>query len=374
MIRTTALTSLMLFAGTTTVCCAQTALDLARAAAEEFSSKSASKQKKLLQQLRAAAEDAQAPYFDALRASLEDVRASERLHSKSKLGKTKKARRRAPDADASWRLPASVTYRYGVARIEPVVRSGGRSQRQAAQRRATAELLLLGMLPDTDLVVADLQSRMDSDRSADAFMRFLELWRNGDESFYEALDRTAGTEDSVFFYDAMLGDYVSEFGKGKTEAAKQIAKSLDAAHDALHESFLAYRQYRAFREALALSMVLPPDVPLPAHLARYERKEQGLYSLRQQVTMMLAVHDYDPRPVAQLVSESAPPLPAPLWSGSYDPYPAWNALFQRAIPDMVEASGETTKFLEEAEQQRITRAEELRILARGVLGASGSRG
>ena len=255
-----------------------------------------------------------------------------------------------------------------------MIRSGGRSERQSAQRRATAELLLLGMLPETDLIVADLESRMDSERSADPFMRFLELWRNGDESFYEALDRTAGTKDSVFFYDAMLGDYVSEFGKGKSEASKQIARSLDAAHDALHESFLAYRQYRAFREALALSMVLPPDVPLPAHLARYERTAPGLYSLRQQATMMLALYDNDPRQVAQLVSGSAAPLPTPLWSGSYDPYPAWNALFQQAIPDMVEASGETTKFLEEAERQRVARAEQLRLLARGVLGAAGSRG
>jgi|GEM_PF-4940543 len=374
MIRTTALTAISLFAGPMTTCHAQTALDLAQGGIEAFTSKSAGSQKKLLTKMRAAADEAEGAHFDSMRALLADVRAAKRVHQKSKLGKTKKARKRAPDAIATWQLPTLVTYRYGLTCIEPVLQSGGRTAQQRAQRRAPAELLLLGMLPDADLIMADLQARMDHARSADGFMRFLELWRNGDESFYEALDRTAGTEDSVFFYDVMLGDYVNEFGKGKTEAAKQLAKSLDAAHDALHESFLSYRQYRAFREAVALSMVLPPDVPLPKQLQRYESKAQGLYSLRQQVMMVLAVNGYDPRTVAKLIAESAPPLPDPLWSAGYDPYPAWSAVFQRAMPEMIAASGDTTKFLESVEQRLIAGAERLRLEVRAVLGLSSSSG
>ena len=46
--------------------------------------------------------------------------------------------------------------------------------------------------------------------------KLLETWRNGSESFYHALDRTAGTEESVFFYDAMLGDFI----KKKIESEK----------------------------------------------------------------------------------------------------------------------------------------------------------
>lgn len=352
---------------------AQSATEFASLALERYAAKSDSTQKKLLKQLRAEAEQVSSPLLDALRAVLVDIRTAKRANSKSKLEKTKKAKSAAPAAVQSWRFPAVATYRYGLARIEPVLQSGGRSERQRKQRRAPVELLLLGMLPDADLAAAYLEARMDTDRSADDFMLFLELWRNGDESFYEALDRTAGTQDSVFFYDAMLGDYVSAFGRGKTDAAKQIKKSLDAAHDALHESFLRYRQYRAFREALALSMVLPPDVPLPAHLRRYEEKGQGQYSLRQQATMVLAVHDYDPRKVAALVAETAPPLPKPLWSAPYDPYEAWRTVFERAMPAMLAVQEDTTAFLRSVEAAWLAQADALRQTSQAMIGVPGSR-
>ena len=374
MIRTTTLTAIVLLAAPMATLRAQTPVELAAFGLERFAAKSDGAQKKLLKQLRASAAQATSPQLDALRAVVADVKASRRAHTKSKLGKTKKAKDAAPQAARAWRFPAVATYRYGLARIEPVLQSGGRTEKQRKQRRAPVELLLLGTLPDADLVVAELQALMDTDRSADDFMLFLELWRNGDESFYEALDRTAGTQDSVFFYDAMLGDYVSAFSKGKTEAAKQIKKSLDAAHDALHESFLRYRQYRAFREALALSMVLPPDVALPTHLRRYEEKGQGQYSLRQQAAMVLAVHDYDPRRVAALVAETAPPLPQPLFSATYDPFEAWRAVFERAMPAMLEVREDTTAFLRDVEAQWLEHVDALRQTTRAMIGMPDSRG
>ena len=374
MIRIPAATTISLLLGPLSICSAQTALEAAQRGVDAFMSASAAKQKKHLEAARAAAQEAEGPLFAALRQAVTDVVDGKRVASTSKLGKTKKAKRTAPPAGGAWRFPAAATYRYGFARIEPTLHTGGRNEKLEKLRRAPVELMLLGTLPDADLVVADAQARMDHDRSADGFMRFLELWRNGDESFYEALDRTAGTQDSVFFYDAMLADYVSEFGRGKTEAAKQIKKSLDAAHDALHDSFLRYRQYRAFREAVALSLVLPPDVPLPPNLRRYEEKRQGLYSLRQQVTMVLAVQGWDPRRVAARIRGTAQPLPDPLWSAGYDPYPAWDRVFQGAMPEMISASGDTTKFLRGAEEQWLQQANALRLAARAALELPGASG
>jgi hypothetical protein len=372
MIRISAATAISLLLGPLSICSAQSALEAAQRGVAAFLREPAAKQKKHLEAASAAADEALGPLFAALRPAIAEVFDGKRVSSKSKLGKTKKAKRTAPAAEGAWRFPAAATYRYGFARIEPTLHSGGRNEKLQKLRCVPVELMLLGTLPDADLVVADVQARMDQDRSADDFMRFLELWRNGDESFYEALDRTAGTQDSVFFYDAMLGDYVSEFGRGKTEAAKQIKKSLAAAHDALHASFLRYRQYRAFREAVALSLVLPPDVPLPKNLNRYQEKGQGQYSLRQQVTMVLAVHGWDPRRVAALVTETARPLPAPLWSASYDPYPAWDQVFQGAMPEMISASGDTTKFLQAVEEQWLRQANALRVAARTALDLLGA--
>ena len=76
-------------------------------------------------------------------------------------------------------------------------------------RVAELRALLRGFLPDQDLALASMLRELDHDRGADEFSSVLEEWRDGDESFYRALDRTAGTQDSVFFYDAMLGDFIA---------------------------------------------------------------------------------------------------------------------------------------------------------------------
>jgi len=233
-------------------------------------------------------------------------------------------------------------------------------------------LALSGMLPATDAALAELLRRLDTDTSADRFIGFLESWRNGPESFYQALDRTAGTEDSVFFYDAMLGDFVSMFAKAGQPGAKELRRGLDEAHDALHQAFLAYRQYRAFREAVALLLLLPPDRPLPARLQRYEQHVEGGYSIREQTLMLLAANDYDPRAVIDQLTAAAEPMPQPLWSQPYRTATTFAAVFAEAMPGMIDRAGDTDTFLQRATEQRQQLADEIAVVAAGALrqGAS----
>ncbi len=217
---------------------------------------------------------------------------------------------------------------------------------------------LVGIAPDADKALAALLHRLDADTRGDDFAAFLHTWRNGDESFYEALDRTAGTKDSVFFYDAMLGDFRTQFAKGHSEL-----NSLQKAHDALHDAFLAYRQYRGFREAIAWSLLLPPDTPLPARLQRYEAKAEGTYSLRQQIVMAKAAHTGDLAAFVETIASQAPPLPQPLWATAYDPYPPWTAYFASLQPKMIESAGSTDAFLQQAEGERRDEAANLQRLA-----------
>lgn len=270
-------------------------------------------------------------------------------------------------------LPRRVDYLFGVGTIvrrdgKPLPASpAGKPPKKPADAKAQDLVplhhALLGATPDADKVVAVLLQQLDQDHGGDAFAAFLQSWRNGDESFYEALDRTAGTKDSVFFYDVMLGDFRTHFGKGKEATA--IGSSLQKAHDALHEAFLVYRNYRAFREAVAWSLVLPPDVPLPPRLARYEAKAEGSYSLRQQVVMVTAALDHDLGKVVAMVHDGAAALPQPLWTGKHDPYTTWVPKFAAMQETMIARSGSTDAFLQQVEDER-------RLLARQLaeLGAA----
>jgi hypothetical protein len=267
-------------------------------------------------------------------------------------------------------LPRRVVYLFGVGAIAPrdgkpaapAQKPGKPAARPAAKPGAAAPApphacdgaplhqALLGVVPDADRALAELERRLDSDTGADEFAAFLQTWRNDDESFYEALDRTAGTKDSVFFFDAMLSDFRAQFGSGKGAAA--LGGGLQVAHDALHDAFLAYRQYRGFREAVAWSLVLPPDAPLPLRLQRYEAKAAGAYSLRQQVTLVAAALDHDLDRLVATILETAPRLPRPVWCDAYDPYPAWTATFQSLLPRMIDAAGSSDEFLARTEAAR----------------------
>lgn len=283
----------------------------------------------------------------------------------------------AADEAADDAMPQAVAYVFGVGGIDAVGASAAKPGKAGepadhglVERAADVHQTLLGLPPGADRALAALLRQLDQDSGADRFAAFLHSWRNGKESFYEALDRTAGTKDSVFFYDAMLGDFRTTFG-GKVADGGELPKSLQGAHDALHGAFLAYRQYRGFREAVGYSLVLPPDVPLPGRLQRYEAKVAGGYSLRQQVRMVLACHDGDPRRVAAEIARAAPPLPQPIWSAGYDPYPAWTATFQGLVPKMVDAAGSTDGFLAKAEAEHAALAAAIRAGAQRALAGPG---
>jgi hypothetical protein len=280
-------------------------------------------------------------------------------------------------------LPRRVDYLFGVGTIaqrdgkplpapapapKPGSKPAAKPSKASAPDLVPLHQALLGGTPDADKAVAALLQQLDHDHGADAFAAFLQSWRNGDESFYEALDRTAGSKDGVFFYDAMLGDFRTHFGRGKDGA--QVGSSLQQAHDALHEAFLVYRNYRAFREAVAWSLVLPPDVPLPARLARYEAKVPGAYSLRQQVLMVDAALDHDVAKVVAAVNDGASALPTPLWSGKHDPYATWTPKFMALQATMIERAGSTDAFLQRAEGERRELATTLAKLAADCVHAA----
>src|SRR5205814_3538647 len=129
-------------------------------------------------------------------------------------------------------------------------------------------------------------------------------------------------------------------------------------------AFLAYRQYRAFREAVALSLVLPPSRKLPTHLQRYEAKPASGYSLREQVIMVLACEDFDAGKVAELIAAGAQPLPKPLWGTAYEPNEAWTKVFAARTDHMAEVAGSTDAFLERARERLETWSTSVRTAAR----------
>lgn len=279
----------------------------------------------------------------------------------------------AADEAADARLPQTAQYIFGVGAIDPLdglpapkPGDAGKpsAERLRAQRRAALQQASLGIAPGADLALAALLQQLDNDPRADRFAAFLHSWRNGPESFYEALDRTAGTADSVFFYDAMLGEFRSAFGAHAAEL-----KSLQGAHDALHDAFLAYRQYRGFREAIGYALVLPPDLPLPKRLQRYEQRVRGSYSLREQVLMVLHLEHGDPQRVAALAVQGAPPLPEPLWQAPYEPVQAWVVQFAAAEARMIDASGSTDAFLGAAMAAARSRAERIAAAAHAAIAA-----
>ncbi|MCB9876500.1 MAG: hypothetical protein H6835_02770 [Planctomycetes bacterium] len=325
----------------------------------QFTSSPHSAQEHALEQLRASLP--QHALLAALRGLAEST--SQPPPPRGEVQGQKRPKKAREFPDQGLRLPCRVDYLFGTGAIapRPDVLLPEHAPKAAARHRAAAKHAtafdptpvhhaLLGAVPDADLALAALMMQLDRDASGDEFATFLQIWRNGDESFYEALDRTAGTADSVFFFDVMLDDFRGRFGRGKGEA--KLPGGLQAAHDALHQAFLAYRQYRGFREAVAWSLVLPVDAPLPARLARYEADVPGGYSLRQQVLMAAAALDHDLVALCDKIAASAPPLPQPVWSGDHDPYPAWTALFTSLQPRMIARARSTDTFLENALTER----------------------
>jgi hypothetical protein len=185
-----------------------------------------------------------------------------------------------------------------------------------------------GMLPETELVLAAIERELDVDRGGDSLFAFLEVWRNADESFYEALDRTAGSPDGLFQYDMMLDGFAQEFLTKEDRKAKDfLARGRDAAHDRFHESFLTVRKYRSLVEAAAYSLVLPPDISLPDRMARHDFSAVSgtALSVRDEVLLILADADGDVMKAVAFLGDvlRTHHLPAKLHStADYDPVTA----------------------------------------------------
>jgi len=249
-------------------------------------------------------------------------------------------------------LPQQIEYRFG-ARTFVVLDTNNRALKSIQSGKGLATVsdlsdksvllpLQAGCLPETELALATIQDRLDVHHQADKFFLFLESWRNPgpvgssvDESFYEALDRTAGTDDAVFFYDVMLADFVTSF-------APQGGKkwSLQERHDALLKAFLTVRQYRGFIEAASYALVLPADVPLPARLSRYDYGTvlQDQFSFRHQLNVLTEMNGGDIALVVDLLQQHLREhaLPDPLWS-TYNPVQPFGTLFTERLTRFVYA-------------------------------------
>lgn len=290
-------------------------------------------------------------------------------------------------AEPSFAAPAEIAYQFGTRRLvalEPegaankallrALKAGALPQPTDVSTPRRLALLLHGVPPEQEIALALLEKRLDVHEGADRFAEFLEAWRNhgphGDESFYEALDRTAGTPEEVFFFDAMLGAFVGQF------AAEEGRRwSLPERHKRLQRAFLSYRQYRGMIEATAFALTLPVDVPFPERLARYDYGAVGAGSLsfRHQIDVLAELHDGDVAAVATWVERllAAQPLPAELWQ-PYDPLAAFSAEFLALMQTKVQEVGLSTDELFEQRGKRMRGlAERIREAARESLSVSG---
>jgi hypothetical protein len=332
-----------------------------------FEKKPADAQKKIADAIRKDLETLSDPWLDSVRAYA--ARAAASPKHKDPEVKLKAA----PDGSLTLAkelpFPIYQEYVFGARVFRAALGDDGKAKNTKTKKTEEIGAMLAGYPPDVDAALAACLADLNQDSSADDFALFLETWRNGDESFYRALDRTAGTKGGVFFFDAMIFDFTAKFVKTEKENAGDVKKSLQKSHDALHAGFLTYRQYRAMREAYALSLLLHPEAPLPTTLTRYE-DAKGKYSLRNHAEMLLAVSKGDFAPAIALLTSTSKPMPSPLWSANYEPlapffeayapkFEAINAAFvspDKALAAYRARRDETAKQIREIAQKQLTLA------------------
>ncbi len=363
---------------------ARTSRDV-RAAVQAFAKLPRRKQVAALAAVRDAVAGVQGPYLSMVRAYIDEGRKQGKRRAKAPKVHHDEVGRADTPMRAGLEFPVANQYVFGVGQMTavPIVQSGRKKRRKKTRRpkfpakpRAEDQLagMLRGYLPDLDLAFGAMLRDLDRDPGADRFSAFLSGWRNGTESFYRALDRTAGTQEGVFFYDAMLDEFVRNCVPKSSPDFKAIRRDLKTAHDRLHDAFLSYRQYRGMREATALALLLPPDAGFPGVLSRYEQTQSGGYALRDQIDLILRAKKQDGAAVVDLLVSSAPPLPKPLWSKRYDPWPAWQKAWKSVQDVLVERDGTTDKALARARAARTSAQNRVSDAAWGALqGASPAR-
>ena len=258
---------------------------------------------------------------------------------------------KSPAEESTFPTVSELRYRFGEHDLAPVDIDSRDAKRMIAALKSGKGLvpndltpgirvaaLLHGALPESELAIAAIERDLDVQTSADEFQKFLESWRNGgpygDESFYEALDRTAGTHDEVFFFDVMLGDFVQRFGG---EEGKKW--SLGVQHDHNQQAFLTTRQYRGMIEATAFALTMPPDVAMPERLSRYDYGfvVSGKLSYRDELDLLLEDAGGDARKVVEFVKQfiAAHPMPPKLWD-PYDPLADFHVARESRVAALVQ--------------------------------------
>ncbi|MCB9871012.1 MAG: hypothetical protein H6837_14240 [Planctomycetes bacterium] len=194
------------------------------------------------------------------------------------------------------------------------------SKRRTAARMARLDGMCHGFPADLDRALAAMLRQLDDDRSADPHAVLLESWHNGVESFYEALDRTAGTPEKLFYFDAMLADWAKRCIDKRHPERRALIASSKATQQAFYQMARTYRSYRSLREMIALTLVLPPDQDLPEPLrGRYQDNAGEAYSTRTNVTLLLAAHGGDIEAVLRALGGKLGKMPADTWHKGDDP-------------------------------------------------------
>lgn len=249
-------------------------------------------------------------------------------------------------------VPTRVTWRFGARRFEAVPACASRDAE--AERVAALDALCRGEDLELGSAFAALLARMDVERGFDDVAGLLETWRNGEESMYEALDRTAGSGEAVFHYDVMIDDFVRHCVPADHPDRRNFIASRDAARGGFQRAFTAWCGRRSTLEMVALACLLGPDTPLPGRLARYEQVEPGSHSMRELVELIVIAHRGDVRAACDaIVAEFAPLTTAP-WQADREGWRAVLAAYRRIEPQLL-ADGRST--FEQLAASRATRRE-----------------
>ncbi|MEE3215596.1 MAG: hypothetical protein VX259_08505, partial [Pseudomonadota bacterium] len=223
-----------------------------------------------------------------------------------------------------------------------------RQKRRCRDLQAELEDLCNGYPLDAGRALAGIMRDLDNERSADQHAVFLNSWKNGSETFYQALARTSGTDDGIFCYDAMLSDWVRRcIGKRHPEY-KLMVRSLDSTQRAFYQMAATYRSYRGLREMVALSLVLPSDQRLPERLARlYEDNAGTGYSTRDNIILLLAAHDGDVDATVRTILNRLQAMPSDTWhdGSDFQPVRGIYAAFDASMPKLVAGGLHTDKVL-----------------------------
>lgn len=215
--------------------------------------------------------------------------------------------------------------------------------------------LLIGAPAESERAFRSLMAIMHKRGDVNKLAAFLDAHRiersgknSGFETYYQAYDRTAGTNEGQFYYDGMR-EVIKREGLGTTQSD-------------FTSLILQYRQYKELLTAVAYSILLPPDVKLPGTSARYdydsvqhfssfvpgqESTRTRQYSLRHQINILLELNQGDIEPVAEFVAKVLENNPVPMKFGeTYNPVtPLMDAFFSEARRLRADLRGQNKQLL-----------------------------